>query len=396
MNKPDKSQLPFLLDLLDDESDSIQESILSELNQHGTTLEDDIYNLQVTLNTDQQQLLDPIFQKNRKEWLKQSWRSILTIKDGYEKIENAFDCIAKFQLGIHYPILLPAVLDILADEYDTIYTDRDPIQLAKFLFQEKMLKGTETDYYNPKNSNLICVVNNKVGIPISLTYVYILVGQRLNLQIDGCNFPGHFLARIELDGVPHLVDCFNQGQIFQSADFIKMSKYSNNYLEKIVQTTVNSDTVIERVLRNLIKAYQYVNEPLNSKLMLDLLTIMEEHHPLINAFSDEGTSCNTRRIFSKGQIVKHKRYGYRGVIVDYTETCNADELWYQSNQSQPNRNQPWYHVLVHNANHTTYAAQGGLELDDSHKSVIHPLVQIFFSEMKDGRYIRNNTPWPSE
>ncbi len=396
MKKSDKSQLPFLLDLLDDESDSIQKSVLSELNQHGSTLEDDIYDLRVTLNADQQQLLEPIFQKNRKEWLKHSWRSILMIKDEFEKIENAFDCIAKFQLGIHYPILLPSVLDILADEYDAIYDVRDPIQLSQFLFQGKMLRGTETDYYNPKNSNLICVANNKVGIPISLTYVYILVGQRLNLPIDGCNFLGHFLARIELNGIPHLVDCFNQGQIFQSSDFIKMSKYSNNYLEKIVQTAVNADTVIERVLRNLIKAYQYVNEPLNSNLMLDILTIMEEHHPLINASPDEETSYVTQRIFSKGQIVKHKRYGYRGIIVEYDDTCKADELWYQSNQSQPSRDQPWYHVLVHNANHTTYAAQGSLELDHSHKSVIHPLIQVFFSEMKHGKYIRNDTPWPSE
>ncbi len=396
MSKADKSQLPFLLNLLDDDSISIQKTILSELDQHGTSLEDDIYDLRVTLNTDQKMLLEPIFQKNRKEWLKHQWRAILTIKDEYEKIENAFDCIARFQLGIHYPIQLPAVLDLLADEYDDIYDIRESIQLAKFLFQDKMLRGTETDYYNPMNSNLICVVNNKVGIPISLTYVYILVAQRLNLQIHGCNFPGHFLARIDLNHTPHLIDCFNQGQIFQSADFIKMSNYSDNYLEKIVQTSVSSDIVIERVLRNLIKAYQYVNEQSNSKLMLDLLTVMEEYHPLANSFFDDETPCNTQYFFSPGQIVKHKQYGYRGVIVDYNDKCRADALWYQSNQSRPNRSQPWYYVLVHNANHTTYAAQSSLEPDISHKAVVHPLVQVFFTEMKNGRYVRNDTPWPSE
>ncbi len=50
-------------------------------------------------------------------------------------------------------------------------------------------------------------------------------------------------------------------------------------------------------------------------------------------------------LYHPGQIVRHRRYGYRGVVVDSDLTCKADEAWYQSNQTQPDRNQPWYHVL---------------------------------------------------
>ena len=100
--------------------------------------------------------------------------------------------------------------------------------------------------------------------------------------------------------------------------------------------------------------------------------------------------------FAIGQLVRHRRYGYRGVIVDFDVTCHADEQWYQSNQTQPDRNQPWYHVLVHGATHTTYAAQDSLEADPAGTPVDHPLVVHFFEGFDRGRYIRNDRPWPAE
>ena len=128
MKKSDKSQLPFLLDLLDDESDSIQKSVLSELNHHGSTLEDDIYDLRVTLIADQQQLLERLFQKNRKEWLKHSWRSMLMIKDEFEKIvleENRL--ITKgievghiFYFGDKYSKAMDAAVDLPGGKKDFV------------------------------------------------------------------------------------------------------------------------------------------------------------------------------------------------------------------------------------------------------------------------------------
>ena len=61
--------------------------------------------------------------------------------------------------------------------------------------------------------------------------------------------------------------------------------------------------------------------------------------------------------------------------------------------TQPDRNQPWYHVLVHDATHMTYAAQTSLQADTSDDEVNHPLVQYFFS-FEDGSYVRNDQPWP--
>lgn len=94
--------------------------------------------------------------------------------------------------------------------------------------------------------------------------------------------------------------------------------------------------------------------------------------------------------FEIGQIVHHKRYGYRGVVFDRDPVCEADEQWYQSNPTQPDRNQPWYHVLVDGAAHSTYVAESNLEPDPACAPVVHPLLDGIFKTFLKGRYYREN------
>ena len=93
--------------------------------------------------------------------------------------------------------------------------------------------------------------------------------------------------------------------------------------------------------------------------------------------------------FAPGQLVRHQRYGYRGVVVDFDVTCQADEMWYYRNRTQPPRNQPWYHVLVDGSAAMTYAAQTSLEADDRSEPIDHPLVEELFTGFANGRYERN-------
>ena len=98
--------------------------------------------------------------------------------------------------------------------------------------------------------------------------------------------------------------------------------------------------------------------------------------------------------FGPGQLVHHRRYDYRGVVVDFDLRCQADEAWYQKNQTQPDREQPWYHVLVDGSTAVTYAAETSLEADTLGEPIHHPLVPRLFETFRDGRYQRNGVPWP--
>ena len=73
--------------------------------------------------------------------------------DDAQKMETAMSTIAQFQLGTNHPVTLSSALDKLAVEYDQRFEEPDPKTLSKFLFQNKMLVGNQSDYFNPQNSN---------------------------------------------------------------------------------------------------------------------------------------------------------------------------------------------------------------------------------------------------
>lgn len=99
-------------------------------------------------------------------------------------------------------------------------------------------------------------------------------------------------------------------------------------------------------------------------------------------------------IFEPGQLIRHRRYGYRGVVVERDERCQADAAWYSKNQTQPSRDQPWYHVLVDGTSTCTYAAAENLMADSANLPINHPLVSRFFSDFQGDSYVRNANPWP--
>lgn len=99
--------------------------------------------------------------------------------------------------------------------------------------------------------------------------------------------------------------------------------------------------------------------------------------------------------FEIGQLVQHRRYGYRGVVASRDPECRASKSWYQNNQSQPERAQPWYHVLVHGSDHTTYAAETSLEEELGGEQVVHPLAKLIFESFHGGQYtIREGIRFP--
>ena len=69
--------------------------------------------------------------------------------------------------------------------------------LAEFLNLDQRLRGNDDDYYNVRNSLLPAVVEGRLGIPISLALVYLLVGKRAGIEVDGIGLPGHFIVRHE-------------------------------------------------------------------------------------------------------------------------------------------------------------------------------------------------------
>ena len=98
----------------------------------------------------------------------------------------------------------------------------------------------------------------------------------------------------------------------------------------------------------------------------------------------------SRARFRIGQPVRHKLFHYRGVIVDVDATCQASQDWYeQRTMTQPPKDRPWYHVLVHNAEHMTYVAERNLEPDLSGQPIDHPALDAYFDGLRGGLYVKD-------
>jgi heat shock protein HspQ len=90
-------------------------------------------------------------------------------------------------------------------------------------------------------------------------------------------------------------------------------------------------------------------------------------------------------------LVHHRLFDYRGVIFDVDPEFQSSEEWYRTvAKSRPPKDKPWYHVLVHDARHTTYVAERNLEPDEITAPVNHPLIDQVFIRFEKGRYIRES------
>lgn len=268
---PNISQLSSLIRLLEDVS--IRDTVMNELASFGPSLEKEIERQGIPLSAVNALLLRPLF-AHYPSWLKDNWTSWLLKKSDNEQLETALDLLARFQYGRLYPVSLRTLLDNLADEYDSRYARRDALDLSEFLFQGYALRGVdEDDFYNPLNSNLVYVIEQKRGIPISLACVYILVGDRLELKIEGCNFPGHFLAVASTRQDKVLVDCYNGGRAISKETLANAKAKLSGF--DILRLKCTAGMIVARVLHNLVAEYESTGDVESASIMNELLRTLK-------------------------------------------------------------------------------------------------------------------------
>lgn len=92
--------------------------------------------------------------------------------------------------------------------------------------------------------------------------------------------------------------------------------------------------------------------------------------------------------FTVGDLVHHRMFDYRGVVVDVDPVFMLSDEWYESvAKSRPPRDEPWYHVLVDRTTQNTYVAERNLEPDETGQPITHPLLEARFDGFEGGRYI---------
>lgn len=272
---PDSKQIPYLLKLLEDDSQKVRSEIARHLLAFGPRLKEELAKVpEKSIPFASREILTQLLENQERIRLRQRWMSWQQLEPEHLKLETALTFLAEFQSGLKYTWDLSVLLDELAEEYRRCHAENDVLKLAQFLFDDKNLRGVEQDYYHPQNSNLVYVILEKEGLPISLVCIYMLVGARLGLTIEGCNFPGHFMARVNHEGRGLLVDCYNAGKTIVESDVVAL-EVSADQLKKSALGT-DAVAIVRRVLVNLVRAYELKEQSANQQCMLDLMAALAE------------------------------------------------------------------------------------------------------------------------
>jgi regulator of sirC expression with transglutaminase-like and TPR domain len=139
--------------------------------------------------------------------------------------------------------------DIVSSETLALYT--------RYMFEELGFAGNSDDYYDPRNSYLNEVIERKLGIPITLSVLFIEVGRRVGLPLSGVSFPGHFLVKCSLRNGAVVLDTFAKGAVLGIKDLQKRLRVLSGGMDVAPEAVMRLLTaaqpvdILARMLRNL-------------------------------------------------------------------------------------------------------------------------------------------------
>ncbi|MBN8418313.1 MAG: transglutaminase family protein [Verrucomicrobia bacterium] len=258
---PPSAHLSHLIKLLDDDSEVVRHAVQEELNGMRRDLPQHIGSLETPLSADEEKLVAQLLEPARRTELEETWMRWRWMEGPDAQLEEGLSQLSAFLNGWKTQSAdLAKRLDALTEEAFAEKGRMDAHELAQWLFASHngvtRFRGNSKDYYSPANSNLFWVLDTGLGNPISLCCLYRLLGHRFGLEIEGCNFPGHFLSRVKYRDKTWLVDCFNRGRFMLADDVAKHHPAANPGMEDLIHEPATAEATLLRILRNLDEAYE--------------------------------------------------------------------------------------------------------------------------------------------
>jgi regulator of sirC expression with transglutaminase-like and TPR domain len=153
-------------------------------------------------------------------------------------------------------------------------------EMNRLLFQEERFQGNRSHYYDPRNSFLNEVLDRRLGIPITLSIVYIEVGRRAELPFYGIGFPGHFLVGLLTEEGRMLIDPFNNGRVLSESDCRGMLRGQAGVSLTLSRSFLDPawpKQILVRLLRNLKALYLRLSEEIKALRMIEWILILDRH-----------------------------------------------------------------------------------------------------------------------
>jgi len=266
-------EIRSILKLLDD-SDEIYASVANELIRRGSTVVPTLRFIITSGNKLEARRAQEVLAAIAFELSERKLREVFEEKDDKPDLEKAALAVALAA----YPELDPRpyseLLDLLAFELDSRIDSATalseiPLIFGKYIAVEKQFKVNRGSFYDPDNNYLNRVLERRKGSPVLIACLYLLVGDRLNLPVEGIALPSHFLVRLKLDGEELYLDPYEEdGRAFSRKEcyerFLRFGEPATNVGAKgpisDFLVPVGREEILVRMLNNLISAYRYNEE----------------------------------------------------------------------------------------------------------------------------------------
>lgn len=280
-----ETTLPYLIKLLDDKEPTTQIALQNEFADSSGDLSNELtaLGLGLDLTPRDKAKLSKLLLPARRKTLMNEWQipagGRTAMAEDWDSFEYHLRLISDYlHDGISLRPPLSDALDLIADEFSNHQKNAtvSANQLRDWMFANSRFQGNKENYYLPQNSDLCWVVDSGLGNPISLTTLFMLVGRRLNLDISGCNYPGHFLARIYSDSEMLLVDCFHNGKLIPAQKVIAEHKEISINAKIAIAGHASLGDILWRFVRNIEHAFKQSSNTENHKLDLKLFSTLSK------------------------------------------------------------------------------------------------------------------------
>lgn len=150
--------------------------------------------------------------------------------------------------------------------------------LSMYLFEERGFRGNTREYYDPRNSFFNEVIDRKLGIPITLSVVYIEVGRRVDMPLRGVGMPGHFIVKHAGAEGDIFIDPFNQGRILsrQACEEMVQELYTEPVpFQEAFLAAATKKQIVARILMNLKAIYLHTSDHRKALSAVERLLLIE-------------------------------------------------------------------------------------------------------------------------
>jgi len=250
------ADIPYLIHLLDDESDTVREHVRKQLKLLGRRHEAELRDRIQTLTQPQQKDLKTILFELREENYETHGWDWLEIEDERKAQEEALTWLS--YLGSEAEDQdLSQQLDQLTEKYLSGKRKHNLVSsLFWFLFEEESFSAPKDQFYHPENSNLVRVIQRKKGLQISLSMIAVCMARRLDMPLYGFNMPGHFLIMQDLGNDYRVYDPFSKGESIPKQTITYIQRMMSQRSRPQMIGKASTDQIVMRVFRNLLNSYQ--------------------------------------------------------------------------------------------------------------------------------------------